>query len=398
MFSPLLPRAADLERWAGEYAAASQFPRLIRRLIAATSTFTQLDFPADEAVRFSGWDGLASVTTGCTWVPTGLSGWELGCETRPRLTKKATDDYTKRTADPLSLNKPDSTFVFVTPRAWSGKKKWVAARAASPWRAVRALDATDLETWLESATVVHLWLAEVMGRPLAGAGTIETFWSEWARISTPAITPGFLLAGREQQADAVRQWLAGVPGSFAVRADSPDEARAFIAAAADRGDANDPLANVIVVSDRGTWRQLLLLPGQRFVLIPEFDEADINGAIAAGHTVIHALGPDEPFAGDTQTLPRLDREKASAALVASGAREGEAKAWAAEAWRSLLAFRRQHAVNQRMRRPSWATADGARVLIPVMLAGSWDCESAGDKALLSELSGGRAYEDVEAEL
>lgn len=61
--------------------------------------------------------------------------------------------------------------MFVTPRAWAGKKRWVKARKTSPWLDVRALDATDLETWLESATSVHLWLAEIMGRPLDGAGT-----------------------------------------------------------------------------------------------------------------------------------------------------------------------------------------------------------------------------------
>ena len=398
MLSPLLPRAADLDRWADEYAAAGQLPRLIRRLIAASCEFTQLEFPADEAVRFAGWDGIASVTDGCTWAPAGVSGWELGCEARPKITRKATGDYTKRTMDALSLEQAESTFVFVTPRAWAGKKRWVKARETSPWLHVRALDATDLEAWLESATSVHLWLAEIMGRPIDGVGTIETFWDEWARVSTPAITPAFLLAGRDKEVDAVREWLAGVAGAFAVRADSPDEARAFIAAAADQGDDNDPLANAIVVSDRGKWRRILTLRGQRFVLVPDFDEADVNGAVGAGQTVIHALGPDEPFVGAAVRLPPLNREKASAALITAGVREAEAKTLATEAWHSLLAFRRQHAINQRMQLATWATPAYAHILIPAMLAGSWDSGSPGDRAAISELCGGRAYEEIEAEL
>jgi hypothetical protein len=75
--------------------------------------------------------------------------------------------------------------VFVTPRTWPGKDHWLAERSASPWQGVRALDATDLETWLESATAVHLWLAEIMDHRLDGVGTLEAFWKEWARVSTP---------------------------------------------------------------------------------------------------------------------------------------------------------------------------------------------------------------------
>ena len=398
MLSPLLPCAADLDRWADEYATAAQLPRLVRRLIAATSAFTQLEFPADDAVRFAGWDGVASVTNGPAWVPIGVSGWELGCEARARITRKATSDYDKRTSDPLALTQSDSTFVFVTPRTWPGKDHWLAERSASPWQGVRALDATDLETWLESATAVHLWLAEIMDHRLDGVGTLEAFWKEWARVSTPLITPAFLLAGREEQAGSVTQWLTAESGSFAIRADSPDEARAFVAAVADQGGGDDPLANVLVVSDSGTWRRLLLLPGQRFVLVPDFDEADVNGAVAAGHCVIHALGPDQPFGGTALELPRLDREKVSAALVEMGMTDVDAKRLAGEAWRSLPAFRRQHAVNQQIRRPAWATPAGAHVLIPAMLVGSWDRLSPGDKTVISELCGGRPYEDIEAEL
>ena len=101
---------------------------MIRRLIAATCTFTQLEFPADEAVRFDGWDGIAAVPAASPWVPAGISGWELGCEMRLRITRKASDDYTKRTRNPLTLAHADSTFVFVTPRAWPGKKRWVARK------------------------------------------------------------------------------------------------------------------------------------------------------------------------------------------------------------------------------------------------------------------------------
>jgi hypothetical protein len=359
---------------------------------------SQLDFPADDAVRFDGWDGIVCAVGRDPWLPGGVSGWEMTCDARQRIGRKAASDYGKRTRNALGLTQAETTFVFVTPRQWAGKHRWVNARVTSPWRAVRALDATDLETWLESSSAVHVWLAEAMGRRLDGITTLDTIWNEWARVSTPAITPAFLLAGRDEQGNAVRQWLTGDPASYAVRADSPDEARAFIAAAADQGVGQGPLANVLVVSERGAWRQLLQLPRQRFVLVPDFDEPDANGAVGCGHTVIHALGPDEPFNGTAVRLAPLNRDQAAAALVAAGVGEVEAKSLASEAWRGLLAFRRQHAVNQAMRRAAWATTENVVILIAAMLAGSWDSDSAGDKTAISELCGGRPYEELEASL
>jgi hypothetical protein len=332
------------------------------------------------------------------WLPAGVSGWEMTCDARARIGRKAASDYAKRTRNPLELTQANTTFVFVTPRQWAGKHRWVHAHATSPWRAVRALDATDLETWLESSLAVYVWLAEIMGRKLDGITTLDTVWREWARVSTPAITPSFMLAGRDEQGTTVRQWLTGDAASYAVRADSPDEALAFIAATAAQGVGQDPIANVLVVSERSAWRQLLQLPRQRFVLVPAFDEPDANGAVERGHIVIHALGPDEPFNGTAVRLPPLNREQATATLVAAGMGEPEGRSLASEAWRSLLAFRRQHAVNQAMRLAVWATAENVAILIAAMLAGSWDSDSAGDKAAISELSAGRPYDEVEASL
>jgi hypothetical protein len=132
--------------------------------------------------------------------------------------------------------------------------------------------------------------------------------------------------------------------------------------------------------------------------VPDFDEPDTNGAVERGHIVIHALGPEEPFNGAVVRLPPLNREQVAATLVATGIGEAEGRSLASEAGRSLLAFRRQHAVNQAMRSAAWATAENVAILIAAMLAGSWDADSAGDRAAIAELSGGRPYEEVEASL
>ena len=56
------------------------------------------------------------------------------------------------------------TFVFVTPRNWPGKDAWAKEKAAKKrWKDVKALDASDLEQWLEQSVPAQSWLAEKIG-------------------------------------------------------------------------------------------------------------------------------------------------------------------------------------------------------------------------------------------
>ena len=54
----------------------------------------------------------------------GASGWELGTDAKA----KADTDYKKRTGDPRGLIPISTTFIFVTPRVWTKKDDWAAAR------------------------------------------------------------------------------------------------------------------------------------------------------------------------------------------------------------------------------------------------------------------------------
>ena len=55
--------------------------------------------------------------------------------------------------------------MFVTPRRWSRKREWVNARKdEKQWADVRALDADDLVTWLESAPSVALWFGRLIDK------------------------------------------------------------------------------------------------------------------------------------------------------------------------------------------------------------------------------------------
>lgn len=55
-------------------------------------------------VQLSGWDGICNVANGTEHIPSGNSGWEIGTQ-RQAIKAKADDDYTKRTANPLGLDR-----------------------------------------------------------------------------------------------------------------------------------------------------------------------------------------------------------------------------------------------------------------------------------------------------
>src|ERR1700730_3523404 len=144
-------KGRDLRIWADTLQARQKLPALVRRLIHATvekPTLTQ--FPADEGTQRRGWDGVVQVVAGNAWVPSGVSVWGMGVDQSAK--SKAEDDYSKRTANPGTIDIANTTFVFITPRKWEGKTQWCEEkRAEGKWRDVVAWDCDDLEQWLETA-------------------------------------------------------------------------------------------------------------------------------------------------------------------------------------------------------------------------------------------------------
>lgn len=151
--------ASELINWSDRDDAAHKLPELIFRLVEGTLSEppSRIDIPSGSSVRVSGWDGVLRVRRGNEWTPCGVSGWEMSCE--KGVTSKANKIYKSRTTDPLDLDIPTSTFVFVTPRRWPSKQRWVRERCEEgKWYEVRAYDADDLVAWLRQSEEVTRWL------------------------------------------------------------------------------------------------------------------------------------------------------------------------------------------------------------------------------------------------
>ena len=162
-------KARQIHDWAESHIAARHLlPVLLRKLVHSTGhELRQVDFPGDDNAERKGWDGLIEASAATPWIPEGKSGWEFGTNQNPK--GKAENDYAARLASVSQSERAGCTFVFVTPRNWSGKTKWARNKHAEGyWKAVRAFDASDLEQWLEESIPAQMWLAEQLAMPVSG--------------------------------------------------------------------------------------------------------------------------------------------------------------------------------------------------------------------------------------
>lgn len=90
--------STDIKQWADRRDAQSVLPKLVTRLIrATTSNITQIRFPSGDAVHLTGWDGILESSEHIYNIDSDLSLWE--CGTNADTGNKANEDYDKRCND-----------------------------------------------------------------------------------------------------------------------------------------------------------------------------------------------------------------------------------------------------------------------------------------------------------
>jgi transcriptional regulator with XRE-family HTH domain len=391
--------ATDLSQWADRRIAQGSMPELLTRLIrAATGLAARLEFPADESVQFAGWDGTCEVDVGTEHIPGGSSAWEIGTQ-RTKIIEKADADYEKRSTEPLGLVTRNSTFVFVTPRRWSQKRRWVAAkRAERKWSDVRAYDADDLVHWIELYPAVGNWLAVALGKRPEGVQQLEEAWEEWSLSTQVPLSAELTLAGRDEEAAQILRWLRDDPAIFSLQAESVDEAIAFLYAAIcelPEPYRTEHSARSLIVGDAEAARAIgdSLSP---VVIVLEDAEPGLARRLAArGHHVFIAHGPGGgPHDGMQLSRPPWDAVEHT--LATMGVEGDRARNLARDSARSLAVLRRLIPAAP-TRVPVWAKENVSRTLIAALLAGAWDESVDGDKAALERLAG-KEYEAIASEL
>jgi hypothetical protein len=393
--------AGDIRYWvtARRRHCEQTIPELIRRLISATApTIVKIDFPSGDSVTTAGWDGYLDTPSMSPFFPTGISGWEMGVDATPG--KKAAKDYATRTRKPLGLTKRDSTFVFVTPRAWPGRSKFeIEKRRKKAWKDIRTVAADGLEQWLESAPAVALWLARQLDKAPDSIRDLEAAWEEWSSATDPVMIPDVVSTGRAEQVERLHQWLAGAPGLLEMQGDSSDEALAFLFAAivqlAEPAKTR-ALSRCLIVENINQLRACLAFPPLIIAAPAQCREA-VGLAIQKGHHVFLIADSNTiDFSGRLVQLPRPKRSVLEAALRKNRFSDTDAHRLARDSGASIPVLRR-HIFRASIGAPDWAKPENAPLLLPVLLASAWIDNQEGDRAIIEALAG-RPYEEFTQQL
>ena len=255
-------KARQITQWATSHQAREHLPVLLRRLVHSTGReLRHVDFPGYDNAQRHGWDGWVEAGAATPWVPEGRSGWEFSVEQRPAA--KAERDYRARLDKFSPAERAECAFVFVTPHNWEGKTGWVRAKEdAGEWKAVKALDASDLEQWLETTIAPRIWLAGELEIPTDGFETLDHFWGRWAAVSEPPMTAAIFAPSITAHLERFTTWWEKkMDRPLYVAADSREEAVAFLACLLRHEDAPAAALHAVLQGDGSDDQEYLARGG-----------------------------------------------------------------------------------------------------------------------------------------
>ncbi len=400
--------ANQIAEWAKTGEAQRELPRLVRKLIHSVGTVTKISVPAGDAISQPGFDGEVFSENGNAWVPKGHSVWEMSC--RADVEVKANEDYKKRIAGLNSSDLGTRTYISVTARKWSNRVKWQQKKLAEGhWADMRAYDAHDLEEWLEQCPAVALELAEALGLSGPGVESPGRYWNCWSTQSDPKLSTTAILAGRNKAAEglvsqAEKHLNENVNEPLSVKADSVEEAVAFIVGTFLEHD--ELSAATVVITDENGWRyvekneqiriaiaarpEIAASPTSRneLLLVLPYASGDMSGHFrgVAGKAEDTAVRLERPNHGDFDE-----------ALKSLGIDENDARRLSLNCGRSWTVFRRNHAKNPTIRRPAWLDHPYAPILSTLCLINGWASDRDADRSFVEKVAG-KPYTQIETDL
>jgi transcriptional regulator with XRE-family HTH domain len=398
-----LIEATDLDQWAERNDGKQYFPELIERLIQASVGYvpSQFLFRSGDSTQQAGWDGICEqdANSSLPWLPAGVSGWEFGAQAGG-LKKKANEDYETREKDPLGLNPVETTFVFATPRRWAQGKKWASGRSGEKfWKHVQVVDADDLVHWLDQYPQVRQWLGARLGKVVPNTKSLTEFWSQWRLSTERPMTPELVFAERDEDGTKLLKWLRESPSVFELQADSPEEAMAFLYATIDRlppEHAKIQASRCIIASNSDAVIALGKSTTPIVILMEAFKPGLATLLRQQGHHVLVTHGSQVGASDLLNSLSRPNPEVFKDALVAMGFTDVRASALTRDSARKLTILRRLIPSEAIASHPDWASGEGGKLLLTLLLAGAWDTRSDGDQKALEALSG-KPFADLEAQ-
>ena len=388
--------ATHIATWANTQQRHCQetLPELVGRLILAhtANDVDEFGFPSGDSVATGGWDGRLKTPVTFPFFPNGASGWEIGTEKSAE--SKASGDYTKRVIDPLGMIAADTTFVFVTPRAFPKRNAWqTTKKALGDWKDVRVIAADSLEQWISMTPAVGLWLARQIGIVVSnGVRDIEDVWDEWTIGTKPQMTPELVIGGRLSDSKNIQDWIVARPSIKEVQGDHPEEALAFLyssIATLSETETAQAFARCVVVENKTEMRQLVqAFPNYPLIIAGPGECLDgAHAAVAKGHHVFISMDATVVGIRNVLRLARPHRDVVEKILNQNGLSEAEAQKIARDSGRSIPVLRRHLFQSNAVSAPTWVKSESAKILLPALFANAWDENKEGDRQVIEILTG-----------
>lgn len=389
--------ATHIDTWAEKIGTRSLLAVLLRRLVHSTgSDIAHVDFPAYDNSQKHGWDGEIDAKNMTTWIPEGKSGWEFGCDKNP--TQKANKDFLARTKKVSKEDREKITFIFVTPRNWTGMDKWIKSKnEENEWKAVRAYDGSNLEQWIELSAPAQVWLADQIGIPTKGCQTLDDYWEFWSKTAKPPISKKIFDSALDLDQDTLKKWYQKPEKTpLVITAGSKEEALAFIACAALNVEELKPFSEqALLISSADTAKRLAAMSTE-LIPIAHSDEAEKELIVTFQNrkSIVVAEKDIRGMKADiTVGLP--SHLSFCNALSEMGFDDAQIEIHSSQSGKSPTILRRQLATIPTFKKPSWASDNSnIRLILPLLLAGTWDSEQAGDREILKNLTN-LEYSEIE---
>ena len=395
----LMVTANQIEEWANTDESRNLLAVLLRRLVNSTCNgLEHVDFPGHDDAQRPGWDGRVETSTGNPWVPRGVSGWEFG--TNHRVCEKANADFRKRTAATDEAEQQRTAFVFVTPRRWPSKEKWLRDnRTIGKWRSVHALDSSDIEQWLEQSIPAQTWFGGRRGLNLRGVKSLDRCWTEWCADCEPRFKKHIFGEHISAFGAKIHEHLRDESnGILRIVATSRQEGLAFLAALFSQPDENlhKLRDRMVVFTEPGPLSELAVgSPG----FLPIIADRQVEKELAESGCKLTAIVVEHRTAVQEEagiTLNPLRQSDFQEALESMGLSGDEIKRLDQESGRTLTILRRRLAHSNAIRSPVWSSEEELAVaLVPMMLSGAWRTNQEADRYLMCELAGCEDFNQLE---
>ena len=392
-------KAARIEEW----ASVGILPRyrlsvFIRTLVNSTSAnLNKVDFPGNDDAERPGWDGEIITEQATRWIPAGHSGWEFGVN--GKIKGKADHDFAKSVSGSDAHQRKQTTFVFVTPRKWTGKRAWINEQKSKKlWKDVLAYDASDLEQWLEHSLAGQAWFASETGQEANGAISLDEAWKNWSADCEPPLSPALFADAVGSAEGTLLSTLVETPSKpIIITADSKDEALAFLSAAfaANSDTLGVYRDRIIVFREPGALKRLA---SQVSNFIPVITSPEIEKEFAPFKASMPSfiLYPRNALAEDGDiVLEPLSWQSFDTALQAMNVGRDRIDKLARESGRSPTVLRRRLSKLPAINTPDWSVnAVLARNLIPYLFAGAWKTNNKADQAILEMLASDLPFDEL----